>query len=111
MRSIFKMPSDDMPPNERKRALHCDARVWTKLDPCESGTTKKRNHEKAEERGTVTDGREGSIVSGGRGKAEEAAAGQVFGGGKGEKPKRRIRYWERKVFAGKGEMKNAAVSI
>ena len=49
MRSILKMPSDDMPPNERKRALHCDARVWTKLDPCESGTTKKRNHEKAEE--------------------------------------------------------------
>ena len=50
MRSILKMPSDDMPPNERKRALHCDARVWTKLDPCESGTTKKRNHEKAEPR-------------------------------------------------------------
>ncbi len=49
MRSILKMPSDDMPPNERKRALHCDARVWTKLDPCESGTTKKWNHEKAEE--------------------------------------------------------------
>ena len=111
MCSIFLMPSNDMPPNERKRALHCDARVWTKLDPCESGTTKKRNHEKAEERGTVTDGREGSIVSGGRGKAEEAAAGQVFGGGKGEGAKSRIIQWKRKVFTGKGGKINAAVSV
>ena len=54
MRSILKMPSDDMPPNERERALHCDARVWTKPEPCESGTMKKRNHEKAEPRKSKT---------------------------------------------------------
>ncbi len=76
-----------------------------------TGTVRKRNHEKAEERGTVTDGREGSIVSGGRGKAEEAAAGQVFGGGKREGAKSRIIQWKRKVFAGKGGKINAAVSV
>lgn len=70
-----------------------------------------KKQKNAEERGSVTDGRKGSIVSGGRGKAEEAAAGQVFGGGKREGAKSRIIQWKRKVFAGKGGKINAAVSV
>lgn len=83
--------------------------IRAKAEPRKSETMKKQKN--AEERGSVTDGRKGSIVSGGRGKAEEAAAGQVFGGGKGEGAKSRIIQWKRKVFTGKGGKINAAVSV
>lgn len=46
MRSVLKMPSDDMLPNERERALHCDARkerkVRTKAELCKSRTMQRK---------------------------------------------------------------------